>query len=238
MVIKSFTPTFRIKKERHPLMGALLLFLIGTVLFGIKAEATDKPLKPTPKNIILISVDTLRADHLGCYGYPLNTSPNIDALAGDGVLFSRCFTLTPLTAPAFATVFTSLPPHKHGAKRNGFGIFKKVKALPFYLKRYGYKSAAVISNWPLKKKLSRLDRHFDNYYEVFTQKRYLGMTNPEGDAPTVNRKTFGWLEKNHKKRFFLWVHYTDPHALYVPHKDFKYDYTKLDSSVFPPKTRM
>ena len=105
--------------------------------------------KPDLKNIIIISVDTLRADHLRCYGYPLATSPNIDALARDGVLFSNGFTLTPLTAPSFSTLLTSLPPHQHGAKRNGLSIYKKIKTIPYFLKRYGYRSAAFISNWPL-----------------------------------------------------------------------------------------
>lgn len=192
----------------------------------------------TPRNVIIISVDTLRADHLGCYGYPLNTSPAIDALAEDGVLFSHCYTLTPLTAPAFSTMLTSLPPHKHGAKRNGLAIYKKVKTLPQVLKRYGYRSTAVISNWPIRKKLSGLGGGFDAYYEIFTNKRYWGLTNPEGQAPQVNKKAIDWLEKNHKKRFFLWVQYTDPHAPYIMHRKHKFDYTSVKRSVYPPGTQM
>ena len=213
----------RIKRPFEISVFLMLMFL------GMNLQA-----ELTPRNVIIISVDTLRADHLGCYGYPVNTSPAIDAFAKDGVLFSRCYTLTPLTAPAFSTMLTSLPPHKHGAKRNGLAVYKKVKTLPQILKRYGYRSAAVISNWPIRKKLAGLGGGFDVYYEVFTNKRYWGITNPEGQAPQVNKKAIGWLEANHKKRFFLWVQYTDPHAPYTMHKKHKFDYKSVKPSVYPP----
>jgi arylsulfatase A-like enzyme len=195
--------------------------------------------KPKLKNIIIISVDTLRADHLSCYGYPLNTSPAIDSLAADGVKFSHCYALTPLTAPSFTTMFTSLPPHKHGAKRNGLSVYRTIKTLPEYLKRYGYKTAAIISNWPLRKKLLGIHRGFDSFIEVFTNKRYMmGLTNPEGQSPRVNKKALAWLKKNRKRRFFLWIQYTDPHAPYETHKGFRFDYKKVPTSTYPPGTRM
>jgi len=213
----------------------LNIILIGLVVIfsGFQLRA-----KPDLKNVIIISVDTLRADHLGCYGYILNTSPAIDALSKDGVVFSNCWALTPLTAPSFSTMLTALAPHKHGAKRNGLGIYKKIKTLPHFLKTYGYRTAAVISNWPLRKRLIRLHRGFDTYYQVFTKKRYWGIMNSEGQAPAVNRKVIEWLEKNHGKRFFLWVQYTDPHAPYILHKKFTFDYRDVEPSVYPPGTRM
>jgi arylsulfatase A-like enzyme len=194
--------------------------------------------KPALKNVIVISVDTLRADHLGCYGYPLATSPNIDALARDGVLFANGFTLTPLTAPSFSTMLTSLPPHQHGAKRNGLSIYKKIKTIPYFLKRYGYRSAAFISNWPLRKKLGGLHHHFDSYHEVFTKKRYMGIMQNEGNAPTVTEKVIAWLEENNKKRFFLWVQYTEPHFPYIMHDEFSFNYNNLPSDTYPAGTKM
>jgi arylsulfatase A-like enzyme len=213
------------------ILTGLLVFILLTCTAHLYA-------KPKLENIIIISIDTLRADHLGCYGYPLNTSPHIDAFAKDGVRFSRCFTLTPLTAPSFSTLLSSLPPHRHGAKRNGLSIYKHIKTLPYFLKRYGYRSGAVISNWPLRKRLSGLNRHFDSYRQVFTKKRYMGMLNSEGQALVVNRKAFKWLDENHKNRFFLWVQYTEPHAPYIMHKQFRFDYANVKKSVYPPGTRM
>jgi len=135
-------------------------------------------------------------------------------------------------------MLTSLPPFKHGAKRNGLSIYRKIKTLPYFLKRFGYRSAAFISNWPLRKKLSGLHQHFDVYREVFTKKRWLGILNWEGVAPEVNRKVSAWLEDNHKKKFFLWVLYTEPHAPYVLHKKFTFDYSRVPSPTYPAKTRM
>lgn len=213
-----------------------ILFIF--IFFPFISAASRLEAKPALKNIIIISVDTLRADHLGCYGYPLNTSPNIDGLAREGVLFSNGYTLTPLTAPSFSTMLTSLPPHQHGAKRNGLSIYKKIKTLPYFLKRYGYRSAAFISNWPLTKKLGGLHVHFDSYNEVFTKKRYMGIMQNEGDAPTVTEKAIDWLEKNNKKRFLLWVQYTEPHFPYIMHDEFSFEYNNLPDETFPPGTRM
>ncbi len=203
----------------------IIIILLAVTFTGFHLTA-----KPNLKNVIIISVDTLRADHLGCYGYPLNTSPTIDALSRDGILFSNCYTLTPLTSPSFSTMMTALPPHKHGAKRNGLGIYKKIKTLPYYLQRYGYRTGAVISNWPLRKRLAGLHQGFDSYYEVFTKKRYWGIMNSEGQSPAVNRKAIEWLKKNHGKRFFLWVQYTEPHAPYILHKGFTFDYRDVKKS--------
>lgn len=209
------------------------LVFLSMIFFGFNMHA-----KPDLKNVIIISVDTLRADHLGCYGYPLDTSPAIDAFCRDAVRFAGCYTLTPLTAPSFTTLFTSMPPYKHGAKRNGLSIFRKIKTLPYFLKRFGYRSAAVISNWPLRKNLAGLHKDFDVYYEVFTKKRYMGIMQSEGSAPAVNEKAIDWLEKNHEKRFFLWVQYTEPHLPYILHKSFTFDYRDVPSATYPPGTRM
>ena len=217
--------------DNRSLRLALIFLLV--IFFGFQL-----PAKSNLDNVIIISVDTLRADHLGCYGYPLDTSPNIDALSRDGVLFSYCYTLTPLTAPSFSTMMTALPPFKHGAKRNGLSIYKNVKTLAHFFKRHGYHTSAVISNWPLRKRLIKLHHGFDDYFEVFTRKRYLGIMNAEGEAPAVTRKAVEWLKKNHKKQFFLWVQYTDPHALYILHKEFTFDYRDVKPSVYPPGTRM
>jgi len=213
-------------------LTALLVFFLIT-LPGFQLEA-----KADLKNVIIISVDTLRADHLGCYGYPLNTSPNIDTLSPDSIRFSHCYTVTPLTAPAFSTLFTSLPPYKHGAKRNGLSTYRNVKTLPYFLKRFGYYSAAFISNWPLRKKLLALHKDFNDYVEVFSRKRFLGIFDSEGKAPHVTQQAIDWLEKNHKKRFLLWVHYTEPHRPYISHKNFTFDYQQVPAAQYPPGTKL
>ena len=211
----------------------MLLVVTLTVVPGLHPED-----KPGLRNVIIISVDTLRADHLSCYGYPLNTSPKINELSRDSIRFSHCYSLTPITTPSFSTLLTSLPPHKHGAKRNGLSIYRHIQTLPSFLKESGYVTAAFISNWALKKGLAGLHKGFDQYDEVFTRKRYMGLFSPEGEAPAVTQRANDWLQKNHEKRFFLWVHYTEPHRPYILHKKFAFDYQDVPPSVYPPGTRM
>ena len=202
-----------------------MLFVGGAPLFT--AEEQHPP-------IVIIAVDTLRADRLGCYGYWRPTSPEVDAMAEDAILFSRCFTPSPLTTPAFASLMTSMPPHRHGAKRNGLPIFPKVGTLADILKSMGYRTGAFISSWPLKAKLSGLDRGFDTYGEVFDKKRWLGTINPEGRAPTVNEKVFDWLDRNAGEPIFLWVHYSEPHAPYLHHKAFDFGYNRWHKERYHP----
>jgi arylsulfatase A-like enzyme len=184
-------------------------------------------------NVIIIAVDTLRADHLGCYDYPRNASPNIDKFAEDSIKFLNCYTPSPLTTPAFASMLSSLPPYKHGAKRNGMSVFDRIKILPQFLRRYSYYSGAFVSNWTLKKKLTGLNRGFDTYTEVLHKKRWFGIMNPEGKAPEVNKNVFKWLHRNSEREFFLWVHYTEPHAPYAYHKEFDFEYRKVVPSIYP-----
>jgi arylsulfatase A-like enzyme len=214
----------------------ILLFFF-TILFQISLFI-NLDAKDTNTNIIIIAVDTLRADHLSCYGYPIKTSSAIDKLARDGSLFKRCFSLTPLTAPSFSTILTSLPAYKHGAKRNGLSIYHRIKTLPYYLKKEGYYSVAFISNWPLKKKLSHLNKYFDEYNEIFTKKRWFGLFQPEGKAEDVTKKAINWIEKNKNNKFFMWVHYTEPHAPYIKHKKFDYSSYIVKKEVYPPKSNI
>ncbi|MCP5050402.1 MAG: sulfatase, partial [bacterium] len=154
--------------------------------------------------------------------------------------FTSCYSLTPYTVPSFSTMMTSLPPHKHGAKRNGLGIYKDIQTLPSLLKTSGYRTAGIISNWPLRKKLSKLDRGFDSYQNAFTRKRYFGLTRSEGTAPIVTQKTIDWLRKyqENPEPFFLWVQYTDPHAPYKSHPAHQFDYNGVNPAIFPKGTRI
>jgi arylsulfatase A-like enzyme len=98
------------------------LLLVALAAFLIACGAEDRPL-----NIIIIGIDTLRADHLGCYGYERNTSPRIDALASRGVLVERAVSQAPWTLPSFASIFTSLYPSQHGAgSRDPTGLASKM----------------------------------------------------------------------------------------------------------------
>lgn len=192
-----------------------LLALPAVLAAGTKPRRVDGP------NIVLITIDTLRADHLSCYGFPLHTSPNIDKLAGEGVRFQNAYSPIPLTGPAHIALMTSLYPQQHGATINGMHMSARPKpvTLAQILHRLGYRTAAFVSAWPLKKGITGLGRGFDVYNQKFTYRYKL--VNAARDAKDVTTAARRWLKKHHGKRpFFLWLHYFDPHEPYVLRPEF------------------
>ena len=171
-----------------------------------------------PPNVVLLSVDTLRADRLGCYGYALDTSPNLDALAEKSLLFEDCVCEVPLTSPSMVSMLCSRYPRMTGVTRNGLPLPRGVPTVPERFKQAGYQTFCVQSNWTLKDKLSGLARGFDIYDDGFNKKRW-GFIKAERDADEVTARALRLLDKRDKdKPFFAWFHYTDPHAPYNMHK--------------------
>lgn len=198
-------------------VGSLLLFL----LFSTFSQAGAARLEPSTPNVVIISVDALRADRLSSYGYFRNTSPNIDKLISKGAKFTQARTIEPLTAPALASMITSMYPHDHGASRNGLPLYKELPSVTKQLAKKGYTTAALVSNWTLRDGLTGLGEHFDQYQEVFTRKRYLGLFLSEANAEDLTDESLKWLQKNRNERpFFLWVHYVEPHGPYRLQKSY------------------
>lgn len=157
-------------------------------------------------NIVIIGVDTLRPDHLGCYGYERKTSPNIDELAGRGVLLENVVAPSPWTLPSFATVFTSLHPTQHGANAQRAALRENLPTLASVLRSNGYATGGII-NAPFLKSHYGVNRGFDFYY----------MTPPEGRvADGTTRDALEWIDENEDGPFFMFVHYFDPHIPYEP----------------------
>ena len=171
----------------------------------------------TRPNLILISVDTLRQDHVSAYGYQRSTSPNIDSLLKSGAWFTNASSNIPLTSPSFASLFASRYPHEIGATRNGVPMVAETESMVEILKANGYVSAAFLSNWPLKAKISNLQKGFDIYDDNFFKKRWL-IFNNERDAKGVTELACNWLDTKPKAPFFLWAHYSEPHAPYISHR--------------------
>lgn len=185
-----------------------------------------------PPNVVLLSVDTLRADHLGCYGYRFDTSPHIDRLAESGRLFEDAVCEIPLTAPSMGAMLTSRYPRATGLVRNGLAMPSDVPTVAEVYQRAGYQTFAVQSNWTLKADLSNLHRGFDTYDDDFNEKRW-GLFLAERDAKQVAARAIKLLAGRDTERpFFAWFHFSDPHAPYKRHSNFKYNtarpYYRLD----------
>ena len=186
------------------------LIVAGLCLWGAVAGAAP--------NIVLLSVDTLRADRLGAYGYERPTSPHLDAFAAEARVFEDAVCETPLTNPSLGAMMSSRFPRMVGATRNGLKMPENVPLVAEQFQRAGYHTFCVQSNWTLKNKLSGLARGFDIYDDAFTKKRW-GILKAERDGDDVTRLALAYLEKRPADRpFFAWIHYSDPHAPYKMHK--------------------
>jgi arylsulfatase A-like enzyme len=170
-------------------------------------------------NIVLLTVDTLRADRLGCYGYSFPTSPNLDALAAQSLVFEDCLAEIPLTAPSFAAMLSSLFPRLTGLTRNGMRVRADVPLVQEYFQQAGYFTFAVQSNWTIKNRISGLGRGFSLYEDDFHKGRW-GFIKSERYADEVTDVALDILTRRDPQRpFFAWIHYSDPHAPYHWHRN-------------------
>lgn len=208
------------RKAAARMAGILLVLLCLAVL--MPAVAADGKVPDRRPSVIVICVDTLRADHVTAYGCRAPLTPRIDALLARGAVMRTARTPVALTAPGVASALTSLQPHHHGSTRNGVPVFDGLVTLPGLLAGEGYQTAAVVSNWTLRDHLSNLGSSFQDYIEAFNRKRWGGLFKNEGSAPLVNRTVFEWLDdqRDEKQPFFLWAHYIEPHAPYRFHGKF------------------
>ncbi|MFC2163854.1 sulfatase [Acidobacteriota bacterium] len=180
-------------------------FLILFLLFGLNSCSPE-----AKQNVILITLDTQRADHISAYDSHSASTPNIDSLAEDGVLFEKCYSPIPITLPAHASIFYSQLPSQLQVYNNGHVFNGEGKeSLAEIFQERGYATGAFVSLGVLKKRFG-LTRGFDTYDDDFPlNKWYLS-------AAEINQKAYNWLETNKLNDFFLWIHYSDPHGPYSP----------------------
>ncbi len=172
-------------------------------------------------NVVVVSMDTLRAGNLSCYGHSSPTSPNIDALAERSMVYDNAICEVPLTGPSFCAMMTSRFPRETGVIRNGIPLPEDVTTVAQIFSGAGYETLCVTSNWTLKGKLSGLDRGFDVYRDEFSEKRW-GLLKSERDATEVTKIALELLKNRDTERpLFAWFHYSDPHAPYKMRENFE-----------------
>lgn len=184
---------------------------------GVLAPSLGATVKIQP-NVVVITVDTLRADHLGCYGYQQIRTPNIDALAAESIRFERAYTPVPVTLPAHAAIFTGTYPTLSGIHDfSGNKLSLKQPTLASVLKQAGYVTGAVIGSAVLDPRFG-LNQGFDFYEGNFDFNRLQESNLEEMERPgnVVADVALDWLAKNYRSTFFLWMHLYDPHYPYRP----------------------
>jgi choline-sulfatase len=192
-----------------------LAVAVTLVLAASLACSTAPPPAPpqpvTAQNVLLITIDTLRADAVGAYGAVTNT-PTLDALARQGVRFDRAWTTAPITLTAHASMLTGLYPPRHAARHNGIAAAATVPTLAESLKAAGFATAAFVSAFPLDRRFG-LARGFDVYDDELPRDGGGRPLNERAGADTVSR-AIAWLASHQQGRFFVWVHLFEPHAPY------------------------
>lgn len=212
--------------------GKFLRVAIGLFFLAIATAGTLHVLRRSEAqgNLLLITLDTVRADRLGCYGYERISTPNIDWLAANGILFEKAIAAAPLTLPSHATIMTGLYPYTHGVRDNTSSrLSDKAVTLAEILSERGYRTGAIIGAFVLDAQYG-LDQGFGFYEDrlpgsasgprdVFAktgeEKIQLNAIS-ERPASAVTKRALAWLNQNREEKFFLWIHYYDPHYPYTP----------------------
>ena len=220
-----------------PTMPSALLALAGCLLLAAcgASEAQRQARLPPASNLLLVTVDTLRADHLSSWGYPRPTSPVIDRLAAEGVRFAQASVQWPKTGPSFASMFTSTYGKDNGIVRKvGVPLPCRFETLAEVLREHGYATHAVVSNGAVGSEFD-FDQGFDTYLETWK----VAAPEASGADPTgaerVNRLALGLLdrlERDRRRPWFLWVHYLDPHWPYRPPRE-RWDHFQGDEHFDP-----
>jgi len=201
-----------------------LVVLIGTVVGGCDSESSRA------RNVILISIDTLRADRLGAYGHDAPTSPNLDLLAAQGVVFEDTSSTSPWTIPSHASLLTGLYPSGHGVQTLGLRLSNKIPSLATVLGENGYDTAAFV-NVVFLGGGSGLNQGFDKF----------GITGPKTSRQGVSKDMIqeikSWLSAHRERPVFVFAHFFDVHSSYQSLPHFEAMFTHGEENRFDGSTK-
>ncbi len=212
----------RAKRRRAPVVVGALLAAGAVAAAGawllrpvLRAAALHR-LKGS--NVLLVTLDTTRADRLGCYGYERAETPTLDGLARDGVLFERCITPTAFTLPSHASIMTGKYPASHGVRINGdVALADAQTTLAERFAKAGYRTGAFVGAFVLDGRWG-LKQGFEHYDDNFDLKpgEQLDLAAVQRPADKVVDAALAWLKQGDARPFFAWVHLYDPHTPYEP----------------------
>ncbi|HEB36938.1 MAG TPA: hypothetical protein ENI18_14040, partial [Candidatus Aminicenantes bacterium] len=199
----------------------LLVILISVCVFFNFLKAANKVRKDGNLNVLLVTLDTTRADRIGCYGYEKAKTPNLDLLASKGVRFANAYCQVPLTLPSHCSILTGTYPIYHRVHNNGFYFLNSdYLTLAEILKDKGFKTAAFVSSFTVDSRFG-LNQGFDVYDDKFHAELALKNFRSERKAEKVFAVFSDWLDGNYDQKFFCWLHFFDPHSPYDPPSPFK-----------------
>ncbi len=189
-----------------------LILLVLLTACG-RGGSSPQPQPPPPiRNVVIITIDTLRADRVGAYGYAAARTAALDGLARDGVLFTHAYAAAPVTLTSHASLMTGLYPPGHGARDNGMRVDLKLPTLAERFASAGFATGAFVAAFPLDRRFG-LNKGFQTYGDRMPRGPDGRLAN-ERPGRTVVDEALAWLDQHRSDRFFLWVHLFEPHAPY------------------------
>jgi arylsulfatase A-like enzyme/Tfp pilus assembly protein PilF len=204
----------------------ILQFLTAAAVLIPCVQAATVPARRPRPNVILITIDTVRADHIACYGATNVKTPTLDGLARDGIVFERAISQVPLTWPSHAAILTGTYPFQNGVQDfTGQPLDERFRSVAQVFKQQGYATGAVVSAFVLDRSWG-LSRGFDFYDDAFSAETFR-----QKDIGLVDRKAgesvtraLAWLQKTPRRPFFFWLHLYDPHSPYDPPEPFRTEF--------------
>jgi len=207
------------KKTLFVIASVVIIGAVAALVFLIPRKTDFARLRGGKDyNVILVTLDTTRADRLGCYGFRNIETSTIDMFASRGIKFEKCFSTTPLTLPAHTTIMTGTLPPFHGVRDNGaFIVPPEIKTIAELFKEKGYSTSAFVAAYVLDSKWG-LNQGFDTYFDSFDLSKFerISLGTVQRPANEVIDEALPWLERNKSGKFFTWIHLYDPHTPYEP----------------------
>ena len=204
--------------------AALILIAAAVIVFSRRGGPGREIRREEGLNVLLVTLDTTRADHIGCYSDREARTPTIDSLAEKGVRFANAYCSVPLTLPSHASILTGLEPYHHGVHANGTYVLSPGRVtLAERLRTRGYRTAAFTASFTLDSRFG-LDQGFDLYDDDLEPGSSFQSSDAERRGGEVATRFSRWLGTDDGRPFFAWVHFYDPHFPYDPPPDYRKDF--------------
>ena len=211
--------------RRALVAAALVLALVVAAVLALRRSSVAPAWLGSggARNLLVVTLDTLRADHVGSYGYAAARTPRLDALAARGLRFARAATVVPLTLPAHSSLFTGTFPGRHGVRDNGgYYLAEEQETLAEILRPRGYRAGGFISAFVLDSRWG-IDQGFERYFDDFDLSRFekqAGMDAIQRPGNETVDEALRWLGAERERPFFLWVHLYDAHTPYAAPREY------------------
>jgi arylsulfatase A-like enzyme len=208
----------------------LLAFLLGGLAVGALLLSDRTERRP---NVIVVLSDSLRRDHLGCYGYARNTSEHIDAFAADALVYERAYAQAPSTKPSVASLFTSTHASRHGVIDNQDALSQDFTTLGEVLSAAGYATAGFLETPTVGREETGYSQGFSTWWLEPRPTR----EERNGAFASFDARVRGWIDTHRDQEFFLYVHYVDPHSPYDPLPPYEGIFADVDAPLVPEPLR-